>query len=364
VAVFVPDLIGSICGAGPFGFWMLGAESLSDQITMKDEMVILVTGSAGHLGEALMRTLPKLGHSAVGVDIKESPFTHAVGSITDRRSVKRCIAGVDAVMHTATLHKPHVATHARQDFVDTNITGTLNLLEEAVAAGIRSFLYTSTTSVFGRALTPDDGDPAAWITEEVVPVPKNIYGVTKKAAEDLCELFHRKFRMPCVILRTSRFFPQADDRKEIREAYEDANAKANEFLYRRVDIEDVVTSHLLGLEKADDIGFGRYIISATTPFTRNDLQELRTNAPKVVRRLVPGYEEVYAHRKWLMFPGIDRVYVNERARTDLGWKPKYDFTRVIDLLRAGEEPRSPLAQAIGSKGYHADAFAEGPYPVE
>ena len=362
--MFVPDSTGLVYVAWLLWFWMPAAEAFIDQITMKDSMVILVTGSAGHLGEALMHTLPKLGHSAIGVDIKESPFTHVVGSITDRQLVKRCMAGVDAVMHTATLHKPHVATHTRQDFVDTNITGTLNLLEEAATARVRAFLYTSTTSVFGRALTPVDGDPAAWITEEVVPVPKNIYGVTKAAAEDLCELFHRRSGLPCFVLRTSRFFPEADDRKEIRESYEDANAKVNEFLYRRVDIEDVVSSHLLVLERVDDIGFGRYIISATTPFTRADLQELRTNAPEVVRRRVPGYEEVYACRKWSMFPGIERVYVNERARADLGWKPKYDFAYVIDLLRAGQDPRSPLAQTIGSKGYHTYAFVEGPYPVE
>ena len=61
------------------------------------------------------------------------------------------MAGVDAVVHTATLHKPHVATHTRQDFVDTNITGTLNLLEEAVAAGVSSFVFTSTTSAFGAS---------------------------------------------------------------------------------------------------------------------------------------------------------------------------------------------------------------------
>src|SRR2546422_4904841 len=142
-------------------------------------MTILVTGSAGHLGEALMRTLLEAGQQSIGVDIKKSAFTHEVGSIRDR--VKSCMPRVHAVLHTATLHKPHVATHTRQDFVDTNITGTLNLLEEAVSAGVASFVYTSTTSAFGRALTPPEGAPAAWITEELTPVPKNIYGVTKMA---------------------------------------------------------------------------------------------------------------------------------------------------------------------------------------
>lgn len=65
-----------------------------------------------------------------------------------------------------------------------------------------------------------------------------------------------------------------------------------------------------------------------------------------------------------MFPEIDRVYVNERARRELGWRPKYDFAHVIDVLHAGEDPRSPLARAIGSKGYHTEAFVDGPYPVE
>jgi UDP-glucose 4-epimerase len=326
-------------------------------------MTILVTGSAGHLGEALMRTLPQRGHQVVGVDIKASTFTDLVGSITDRVFVNRCLRGVHAVVHTATLHKPHIATHSRQDFVDTNVSGTLNLLEEATTAGVAAFVFTSTTSAFGLALTPSADAPAAWITEDVVPVPRNMYGVTKVAAEDLCELFHRNFRLPCLILRTSRFFPEPDDDRGVRLAYDDGNVKANEFLYRRADIDDVVSAHVLALEKASAIGFGRYIISATTPFTRDDLGELRTNAPSVVKRYVPRYQEAYASRGWSMVPGIDRVYVNQRARSEFGWRPQYDFARVVDLVLAGEDPRSPLAQAVGSKGYHAQEFADGPYPL-
>ena len=326
-------------------------------------MSILVSGSAGHLGEALMRTLPLAGYDAVGLDIKPSPFTQCVGSIADRSFVRACMQGVDVVLHTATLHKPHVATHSRQDFVDTNVTGTLNVLEEAAAAGVESFVFTSTTSVYGRALTPAPGAPAAWITEDVVPVPKNIYGVTKIAAEHLCELFHRDRGLPCLILRTSRFFPEADDRRETREAYADTNAKVNEFLYRRADIEDIATAHVLAMDKARSLGFGRYIISATTPFTPADLTELRRDAPAVVKRYVPEYANVYAARGWKMFPSIDRVYVNERARRELGWQPRYDFASLIARLGAGEDHRSALAQAIGAKGYHDVVFEDGPYPV-
>lgn len=327
-------------------------------------MSILVTGSAGHLGEGLMRTLRTRGIDALGVDRLESDFTDAVGTITDRDFVRRCMAGVRAVIHTATLHKPHVATHARRDFVDVNVTGTLNLLEEAHAADVDAFVFTSTTSVFGDALVPPPGEPAAWITEDVRPVPKNIYGATKAAAEDLCQLFQRNQSLPCLILRTSRFFLEADDSRTVRDAYPNDNVKANEYLCRRGDLEDMVEAHLLAVERARDLGFRRYVISATTPFARDDMARLRDDAAAVVASLVPGFEDEYARRGWRMFPAIDRVYVNARAREELGWEPRHDFASVLDRLRADQDPRSPLALAVGMKPYHDRVFEDGPYPVE
>jgi len=318
-------------------------------------MKVLVTGSSGHLGEALMRTLPSLGHVALGLDIVPAPFTQVVGSIADRGLVNDSMRGIEVVLHAATLHKPHVATHSRRAFIDTNITGTLNLLEAAVANNVRSFVFTSTTSTFGDALTPPRGSPATWITEDVVPIPKNIYGATKTAAEDLCRLFHRNHGLPCLVLRTSRFFPEEDDVAERRTAFSEANLKANEFLYRRVDTEDVVSAHVLAMERAAALGFEKFIITATTPFTREDLAELGRDAPAVLARRVPEYAAVYAARGWKMLPALDRVYDNERARRLLGWQPRYDFARLLRLVAAGEDFTSPLARAIGSKGYHPKA---------
>ena len=60
-----------------------------------------------------------------------------------------------------------------------------------------------------------------------------------------------------------------------------------------------------------------------------------------------------------MLPSIERVYVNERARRELGWAPRYDFGYALDRLAAGEDVRSPLAVAVGAKGYHAEPT--GPY---
>ena len=151
-------------------------------------MRVLVTGSAGHLGEALVRTLRRSGHDVVGLDLLDSPHTDAVASVTDRRVVREVIAGADAVLHTATLHKPHVAVprpagvrgHQRHRHAGAPGGGgrrrrrcvRLHQHHERVRPGADA----------------GGGEPAAWITEDVVPRPRNIYGVTKVAAEDLCEL--------------------------------------------------------------------------------------------------------------------------------------------------------------------------------
>ncbi len=327
-------------------------------------MRILVTGSAGHLGEALVRTLQKSHHEVEGLDILDSPFTTHVGSICDSDFLGDTMRGVDSVIHTATLHKPHVATHSRRAFVATNVSGTLGVLEAALASGVSAVVFTSTTSSFGAALRPSKGQPAAWVTEDVDPIPKNIYGVTKMAAENLCELFYRSKGLPCVVLRTSRFFPEPDDNPQLRQQYDDQNLKANEYLHRRLDLADAVDAHMLAAEQAQGIGFGRYIVSATTPFAPEHLHLLRTDAPGVVRSLFPDYEEEYERRGWRMLPGIDRVYVNDRARQALGWRPRFDFGYVLDRLRRGDDIFSSLARSVGSKGYHSQTFEDGPYPVD
>lgn len=326
-------------------------------------MKVLVTGSAGHLGEALVRKLRDLNYEVVGVDVLSSAFTTHQGSIVDRAFVRNCLLGVSTIFHTATLHKPHVATHTRQQFVDTNVTGTLNLLEEALAAKVDSFIFTSTTSVFGDAMAPAVGAPAAWVTEDLVPIPKNIYGVTKTAAEDLCQLFYRNHGLPCIVLRTSRFFPEEDDFKDLRESFSDDNLKVNEYLFRRVEIEDAVDAHLLAAKHAQRIGFGKYIISATTPFEEKHRLDLRTKADQVVSQLVPEYKAEYQRRTWKMFSDISRIYINEKARRELGWEPQFDFKKIIRFLSEDKEPRSRLASIVGSKGYHSRKFDKGPYPV-
>lgn len=330
-------------------------------------MKLLVTGSAGHLGEALVRVLRPAGHEVIGLDRKTSPFTSVVGDVGDRELLSRSLRGVDGVLHAATLHKPHMATHTMADFVATNVAGTLALLEQAVAAGVGAFVYTSTTSAFGAALNPGPGEPAAWIDEGVAPVARNVYGATKVAAEDLCQVVHRRHGLPCIVLRTSRFFPEDDDDAGTRAAYAEGNVKLNELTHRRVELHDVVDAHVCALERAAAIGFGRYIVSATTPFTRDDVAALRGRADAVLSERVPAHVDLYQRRGWRMAADVDRVYDNRRARDELGWRPRTDFATAVAALAQGRDWRSPVALAVGRKPYHDNTHGwtdtDGPFPV-
>ncbi len=327
-------------------------------------MKVLITGSSGHLGEALVRSLEASRHQAVGIDIKESPFTNHVGSISEPEFAQDCMQGIDAVLHAATLHKPHVATHSRKDFVDTNITGTLNLLEAAARAGVKAFIYTSTTSTFGDAMRPGADGNAVWVTEDLQPKHKNIYGLTKTSAEGFCQLFSRNMNLPCIVLRTSRFFPEDDDNRNKREAYSADNLKVNELLFRRADIHDMVSAHLLAIDKAPELRFDRFIISAPSPFQRQDVAKLGVDAPAVLERYLPEYIEVYRENGWKMFTSIGRVYDSSRAWDVLGWRPEYTFRRAIKRLGEGRSYQSELARHVGAKGYHDTIFDDGPFPVE
>ena len=279
-------------------------------------MNILVTGSSGWLGQTLVPRLLRDGHRVVGLDPEPGPTTEIVGSVVDRALVGRVIReqGIEAIVHAAARHKPHIETHDNSEFVAVNVQGTLNLLEEAVADGskVDRFVFTSTTSLMisqqirdGRA---GGATEAVWIDETMAPLkPRNIYGVTKLAAEELCRLFNHLHKLPVLVLRTSRFFPEEDDMAHAI-AQSGENTKANEFLFRRLSVEDAAEAHIVALARAKEIGFDTFIISASTPFQRDDCRELIADAPSVVARHFPDYRALYERRGWTMFDTIDRVY--------------------------------------------------------
>lgn len=304
-------------------------------------MNILVTGSSGWLGQTLVPRLARDGHKVVGLDPEPGQTTAIVGSVVDRAMVHRIIReyGIEAIVHAAARHKPHIETHDNSEFVAVNVQGTLNLLEEAVAPGsaVDRVVFTSTTSVMisqkisaGRA---GGAQEAIWIDETLSPLePRNIYGVTKRAAEELCRLFNHLHKLPILILRTARFFPEKDDMAHaIVQSSE--NTKANEFLFRRLSVEDVAEAHVGALDKAKEIGFDTFIISAMTPFSRSDCRELIVDAPSVVARYFPDYHAKYQQRGWTMFGSIDRIYDADKAKRKLGFVCTTGFREILDGLR-------------------------------
>ncbi len=297
-------------------------------------MRLLLTGSSGWLGRYLAPRLRAAGHEVTGLDVAPGADTDILGSVADRALVDATFARhrIEAVLHCGALHKPDIARHAAQDFIDVNVTGTLNLLEAAAEARHDRFVMTSTTSLMISQAIRDEAAPAAhWLDESSGPLaPRNIYGVTKLAAEGLCRLHAGEHGVNAVVLRTGRFFPEEDD---THRDLTGPNRKANEFLHRRLTVEDAAEAHLAALAAAPRIGFGTYVISAPTPFRRADAPRLARDAAGLIRELFPEAEALYARAGWRLPDRIGRVYDASLAERDLGFRPRTDFAAILDALR-------------------------------
>ena len=275
---------------------------------------VLVTGSSGQLGGEICRQLRARGDQVIGLDLVAGGETSALGNVTDRALVAPLVARVDAVVHTASLHAPHVPLRSKEEFIASNVTGTLVLLELAAAAGHRRFVYTSTTSVFGAAMVPRDR--AVWVTEELVPEPRDIYDLSKLSAEALCHLIAAESGMAVTILRTSRFYDEGPERMAVHR------------LHRGGDVRDMAAAHRLALDGSAP-GCELFIVSGRSPFRPDDAAELLRDAPAVIRRTLPEAEEWFAARGWVLPQRIDRVYDIGRAERLLGFRPQFGLPSLM-----------------------------------
>ncbi len=299
-------------------------------------MRVLLTGSSGWLGRFLAPMLRGAGHQVIGLDVAPGMDTQVLGSVADRALVERVFAeqGIEAVLHAGGLHKPDIVRYPAQTFLDVNVAGTLNLLECAAAAGHDRFVFTSTTSLMiSQAIRDEAGEAAVWLDETSGPlVPRNIYGVTKLAAEGLCRIAWAEHGLATIVLRTSRFFPEDDDTHAVPSG---ENLKANELLHRRLTVEDAAWAHLAALERAPAVGHGVFVISAPTPFARDDCAELKRDAAAVIARAFPEAASLYAARGWTLPASIGRVYDAGLAERVLGFRCATDFAAVLAALRDG-----------------------------
>ncbi|MFM9950637.1 MAG: NAD-dependent epimerase/dehydratase family protein [Saprospiraceae bacterium] len=277
---------------------------------------ILITGSSGQSGSAIARLLSS-DYEVIGFDKLEGRFTTIKGDLTDWAMVKEITKGVSAIIHTASLHAPHIHTFSKEQFVDTNIKGTLYLLEAAKLNSVQQLVYTSTTSLYGESMV--QADRAVWISEEVVAKPRDIYDITKITAEELCKDFFDGGTLKTISLRVSRFWDEPLDKRVFYR------------MYRGVDVRDVALAHQLALKTAVD-QFGVFNISAQSIFSLADLPDLKNNLYALLQNRIPKLLELFEKRNWDLPTSIDRVYAIEKAKRILHYNPAFNIHEMIDEL--------------------------------
>jgi nucleoside-diphosphate-sugar epimerase len=279
-------------------------------------MKILVSGSSGQLGSAIIDLLEKK-YEVIGLDVIAGPKTSLVGSINDWQLLKSIGKNLQAIIHPASLHAPHVKQFDRAKFVEVNVQGTLHLLELAKLYQIPQFIYTSTTSIYGQALA--NPQEAVWVSENLHPQPRDIYDITKLAAEQLCEDFYRSEGLRAACLRVGRFWdePLAD--------------KVFYRLYRGLDVRDAAQAHLLALEN-QTIGFEVFNIAAQSIFDESETKALKTNALEIISQKIPHLIQYFQEQNWPISHSIDRVYAIEKAKKILGYTPQFNIQAMLEEL--------------------------------
>ncbi|MDK2595064.1 NAD-dependent epimerase/dehydratase family protein [Pseudoalteromonas obscura] len=282
-------------------------------------MKVLVTGSAGRVGRAIYINLAHT-YQVVGLDSTPCSTADFIGDIRDEALLQQALEGVDVVVHTAALHAPHIGHMSDEMFHDVNVLATIKLAELAIAYGVKQFVFTSTTALYGHASTPNGR--AGWVTEQTKPLPKTIYHHTKIEAEKALRAISNEFAFAVTVLQMSRCFPEPVEQMALYR------------LNRGIDYRDVASAHRSAIEKALP-GFNRFIISGKTPFDLSCCEQLFYDCEAVLRARSPKLVALFKQRGWSLPQTLDRVYDSAKAQNELGWTPQYGFESVIDLYDDG-----------------------------
>ena len=272
-------------------------------------MRVMVTGAAGLIGSGVAARL-RQDHEVTGLDLVPGPEVQIVADCCEIKEWRQSVGQLDAIVHVAAFHAPHVGQRSDADFRLNNVEATSRLLDFAVASGATKFVLTSTTSLYGHALEPNG--QAVWVDENLQPQPRDIYDETKLQAEEIVASAGNALSVTS--LRMSRCFPEA------------AGVMAWYRLHRGIDRRDVAEAHALALGRQGPPA--TYVISAATPFLRDDRTELVNNAPAMIERRCPGLIERMMAIGWQPPQSIDRVYDASGAR-EIGFSPRFGIESVI-----------------------------------
>lgn len=290
-------------------------------------MNVLITGTAGRVGRHIYVHLMQ-DHQVTGIDVTPCSTADFIGDIRDKNFIASLPGDYDVIIHTAALHAPHIGIRSDNEFQQNNVDATERLARYAVETGVKQFIFTSTTALYGRASTPEGR--AGWVTEKTVPMPRTIYHSTKVEAEKRLKQISEQYNLPVTVLQMSRCFPEPADMMAIYR------------LNRGIDARDVASAHACALNKRP-AGFNRYIISGSSPFVSDDCYQLYLNAAGVIKKRAPEVAEAFRNRGWNLPDRLDRVYDSTLAQQELDWLPEYGFQQVIDFLDMGIAEVLPIS---------------------
>jgi len=272
--------------------------------------VAAVTGTSGRIGDAAAQALEAAGWTVRGVDRAPGRRTSIVGDLRNGQVRRALVHAADLVVHAAALHAPHVGLVGDAEFRAVNVDATAALLDDAAAAGVRRFVYVSSTSVYGNALVP--ADRAVWVDEDLLPDPRDIYDETKLAAERLVA----SGPMASATLRIARCFPEPPP------------VLATRLLHRAVRLADVAAA--VAGAAAHDAVTGTFNVAGRYPFSRADCVALYHDAATVIAERAPEVAAAFHDRGWPLPRRIDRVYDSSAATKAFGYRPAEGAVSSLD----------------------------------
>jgi nucleoside-diphosphate-sugar epimerase len=279
-------------------------------------MRILLTGGSGDLGRLLCEALAARGDEPVVIDPAPPPpcvKTYFAASILDRAAVARAVEGAGCVIHIAAWHGIHEARRTKSvyDFHDLNVTGTFEVLEASARAGVKRFLFISSTSVSDRY---------------------GVYGHSKVLSEEMCRAYAHRHGMAVGILRPRAFIPSWN-----RDVYAGFPEWAAWFARGAVHIDDVGRAVSCAL---DLLTQGRltspapvFTIDGAYDFTREDLDNWDADGPgSTFRKHYPGDEGLM--RKYGLDPARRPKVLDVPEQERLpGYVPRYSLKDLLAELR-------------------------------